>query len=162
MALSSAGAATQRRGSHPFHAIPKPKRSCALRAPTAPRCSLETVSLQCGATTVRIPVPTAQVATLATAVNNLLKTFAEKQKPGAARRWDPVECKIAGDPAQGELPLIELFCNPNAHATMLDAKVLVTLRSGEGLQVVTEATLEQVRAGVKDALVAVKEKAAAA
>lgn len=45
---------------------------------------------------------------------------------------------------------------------MLDAKVLVTLRSGEGLQVVTEASLEQVRAGVKDALVAVKEKAGAA
>jgi hypothetical protein len=53
-----------------------------------------------------------------------------------------------------------LFCNPNAHSTPFDAKVLVTVQSVDGVKIVMEATLEQVRAGVKDALLASREKVA--
>jgi hypothetical protein len=67
---------------------------------------------------------------------------------------------LAGDTNVGEIPHFELFCNPNAHSTAFDAKVLVTVRSVDGVQIVMEATLEQVRAGVKDALLASREKAA--
>lgn len=67
---------------------------------------------------------------------------------------------FAGDANNGEIPHFELFCNPNAHSTAFDAKVLVTVHSVDGVEVVMEATLEQVRAGVKDALLASREKVA--
>lgn len=67
---------------------------------------------------------------------------------------------LAGDTNAGEIPHFELFCNPNAHSTAFDAKVLVTVHSVDGVRVVMEATLEQVRAGVKDALLASREKVA--
>lgn len=106
---SSAGAAIWRQTSHRFLATTKPKCSVALRASVAIQASLETVSLQCGATTVRIPVPAAEVTTLAATVNDLLKTFAEKQKGGAPRRYDAVECKITGERGRKELcPLFVL------------------------------------------------------
>ena len=58
----------------------------------------------------------------------------------------------AGDPAAGEVPLIEVFCNPNAHSTAFDAKVLVTVRTSDGVGIMAEASLEQLRAGVDAAL----------
>lgn len=67
---------------------------------------------------------------------------------------------FAGDTSAGEIPHFELFCNPNAHSTPFDAKVLLTVHSVDGVKVVMEATLEQVRAGVKDTLIASREKVA--
>ena len=184
----------------------KPKHSFIARRQVTPQCSANTFSLNCGATTVKLPMQSDQVKTLAVAINDLLKTFAEKQKAEKPQRWATLECKIvgersfvlkknvicfqlsigrlfqkviqstpltglinshfflvnvhdtAGDPSKGEIPSIELFCNPNAHATAFDARVLVSLTSADGLHVVTEATLEQVRAGVKDVLLQSKQQ----
>ena len=164
---------------------PKPTRASRLSV-AAQQHSTNTLSLSCGATTIKLPISNDKIETLAGAVNSLLKTFADKQKAERPQRCEPVECRItgmyavtthctvlysgkdvntpfmfpfifsycAGDAAQGEVPVFEIFCNPNAHTTAFDAKVLITLQTGEGVQVVTEAPLEQVRAGVKDALMA--------
>lgn len=47
---------------------------------------------------------------------------------------------------------MEVFCNPNAYSSPFDAKVLVTVNTSEGVQVMGEATLEQLRAGVDAAM----------
>jgi hypothetical protein len=62
----------------------------------------------------------------------------------------------ADDPSQSDLPQVELFCNPNAHASAFDAKVLVTVRASQGVHVVSEATLENVRASLSDLLNAMR------
>lgn len=64
----------------------------------------------------------------------------------------PLLRAFAGDPSQGEVPLLEVFCNPNAYSSPFDAKVLVTVNTSEGVQVMGEATLEQLRAGVDAAM----------
>ena len=39
-----------------------------------------------------------------------------------------------------------MFCNPNAHATAFEAKLLVSLRAAGGVSVTTEARLSNVKA----------------
>lgn len=54
----------------------------------------------------------------------------------------------AGDPSLGQLLYFEVFCNPNAYSTAFDAKVLLTLKMSEDLEVISEASLEQLRAAI--------------
>ncbi len=62
-----------------------------------------------------------------------------------------MECRFKGDPAAGELELIEFFCNPNAYTNAFDAKLLITIKSGEGVNVTTEGRLSAVKSDM-DAL----------
>lgn len=50
-------------------------------------------------------------------------------------------------------PPCQVFCNPNAHASAFDAKLLVTVRGVGGLRVVSEGRLSAVKSDV-DALLA--------
>lgn len=58
-----------------------------------------------------------------------------------------MEVRWRGDPATGELELLEFACNPNAASSPFDAKLLVTVRTGGtgGVGVVTEGRLMTVR-----------------
>lgn len=60
----------------------------------------------------------------------------------------------AGDPAACEIEHLEVFCNPNAHATAFDARALITLRTADGLRVTTEGKLTGVKADVEEYLAA--------
>ena len=52
-----------------------------------------------------------------------------------------------GHSGQG-LDYLEVFCNPNAYATAFDAKVLITLQSKQGLKVITEGRLSNLKGDV--------------
>lgn len=105
--------------------------------------------------------------------------FAEKQKAERPRRWDTMEVRFGtsaaaaaasrngtsaaaaaaggggeGGVGGGSVELFEAFCNPNAHSSVVDAKVLLTLRAS-GVSVATEARLSGVRADLDAYMAAV-------
>lgn len=101
--------------------------------------------LHVGETTVGVPFSKEQALQLDAALQQLFKTFAEKQKAERPRRWEMMEVRFKGDAAAGGFDLFEVFCNPNAHATAFEAKLLVTLKAG-AIDVTTEGRLSAFKA----------------
>lgn len=101
--------------------------------------------LTAGATTITLPFSPARAKELHTALAALLATFSEKAAAERPQRWPATEFRFKGDAGAGELALFEAFCNPNAHASPFDAKVLVTATGGDGLSVMTEVALTGLR-----------------
>jgi len=89
---------------------------------------------------------------LDTAINQLLKTFSEKQEAKRPKRWEMMEVRIqpgadnSSSNGAAALELFEVFCNPNAHATAFDAKLLLTVRCTGGVKVTTEGRLSNFKA----------------
>ena len=46
---------------------------------------------------------------------------------------------------QHGIELLEVYCNPNAHATAFDAKTLITLKTSQGVRVTAEARLSALK-----------------
>ncbi|KIY95390.1 hypothetical protein MNEG_12573 [Monoraphidium neglectum] len=108
--------------------------------------------LHVGETTIGVPFSRAQADQLDSAIKQLLTTFAEKQKAERPRRWEMMEVRFKGDPAAaGGIDLLEVFCNPNAHATAFEAKLLVTIKAGD-VSVTTEGRLSAFKADLDNYL----------
>ena len=58
----------------------------------------------------------------------------------------PLIFKIAGQPGEGDIQFLEIFCNPNASSTAFDAKALITIKTADGLQLTTEGRLSALKA----------------
>ena len=56
-----------------------------------------------------------------------------------------VDVVLTGDSSPG-LQYLELFCNPNAATNAFNAKVLVTVKSHDGISVLTETPLTTLKA----------------
>lgn len=107
-----------------------------------------------GDTTLAFPMRPDEAARLSEALTGVMQTFAEKQKAERPKRWPALEYVFKGDPAACEIEHLEVFCNPNAHATAFDARALITLRTADGLRVTTEGKLTGVKADVEEYLAA--------
>lgn len=99
------------------------------------------LSLHMGETTVQFPFSRDNAEALNQSVLALLKTFADKQKAERPKRWEAMDFKFRGSPQSDDLERFEVFCNPNAHTSAFDAKVLITIKSHEGISVTTEGRL---------------------
>ncbi|GLC48327.1 hypothetical protein PLESTB_000084000 [Pleodorina starrii] len=118
-------------------------RAAAVGGPIATRPLL----LHAGDATMSVPFTMEQAQQLQAAFQKLFQTFAEKQKAQRPKRWDMMEWRQA-DQDVG----MEVFCNPNAHTTAFDAKLLITLWSRGGLKITTEARLSSVTSDVDNFL----------
>ncbi|KAL3143063.1 hypothetical protein ABBQ38_003338 [Trebouxia sp. C0009 RCD-2024] len=101
-------------------------------------------------TSVTFPFQKEQAQQLSNAITTLIQTFAAKQKAERPRRWDLMEYKYKEDEGNGAegVEYLEVVCNPNAYATAFDAKVLITIRSSQGLKVTTEGRLSNLKGDV--------------
>ncbi|WIA18135.1 hypothetical protein OEZ85_009611 [Tetradesmus obliquus] len=104
------------------------------------------LALHIGETTIQLPFSPAQAQQLDADLAKLLQTFADKQAAKRPKRWDMMEVRFKGPEAGSGLELLELFCNPNAHATAFDAKLLVTIQAAGGLKVMSEGRLSAIKA----------------
>jgi hypothetical protein len=128
-----------RKGTAATHTSPSPTTTKHSLARPALR-------LNAGPTTITLPFSPARAAALHAALADLLTTFSEKAAAERPRRWPATEFRYAGEPGSGELALFTALCNPNAHASPFDARVLVTAQGADGMAVTTEVPLTALRA----------------
>ncbi|KAK9819354.1 hypothetical protein WJX74_009624 [Apatococcus lobatus] len=135
--------ARPRRCPHTYLASLRRVRCAAAQAEKA-----QLFSLHLGETTLSLPIPDSEAQNMRGALDNLLQTFAEKQKAERPKRWKMMEYRYKGAPGESGIDLFELFCNPNAHSTPFDAKILVTMKAAQGVSLTTEGTLSAVKGDI--------------
>lgn len=114
------------------------------------RCSsgARHLELHIGDTTVAFPLGVSQGQELQQAMQQLLQTFAEKQKQERPKRYKSMEYRFQGAPDKHELKQLELFCNPNASSNAFTAKVLISLQTHDGVKFTTEGPLTNIRSDI--------------
>ncbi|GFR49047.1 hypothetical protein Agub_g11072 [Astrephomene gubernaculifera] len=121
--------------------VPRSRLSVIRSAALGNSISTRPLVLHAGETTLSVPLTSDEAQQLQAAFQQLFQTFAEKQKAQRPKRWDMMEWRHVTDQVG-----MEVFCNPNAHSTAFDAKLLITVWSQQqgGLRVTTEARLSAV------------------
>ena len=116
-----------------------------LLTPLNPQHPLSVLRLNSGTTSLTLPFSPARAAALHAALADLLATFSEKAAATRPQRWPSTDFRFAGEEGGGELAQFEAFCNPNAHSSPFDAKVLVTAKGRDGVAVSMEMPLTGLR-----------------
>ena len=75
----------------------KPNCRGARRLAVAVSSGQQIIPLQCGNTTLKLPMRTEHVAQLRAGIVAVMQTFVDKQAAERPRRWDSLECKLTGD-----------------------------------------------------------------
>jgi len=106
-----------------------------------------------GATTVQIPLSSAQLLEVKGALSAIISVFAEKAAyegvdgSGMPKKFETVDVCVK---EEDKGVRVELFCNPNACMNAFEATVLVTVRdSTSGLRVMTECGLEALKSAYR-------------
>lgn len=98
------------------------------------------LTLHCDNVTMSFPVPEHQLDAMQTALDGVVQTFTAKGEATRPQRWEEMTYSWQGRPGEA-LEYLEVFCNPNAHASTFDAQVLVTVRASGGVAFVGEQRL---------------------
>ena len=119
-------------------------RAAALERESSNTGSKASVTLQLGGgTTLSFPVNADEASRARGAVRHIFDIFKEKEALERPRRMEDVKFTLAGD--EGAFAL-QLYCNPNAHPSAFQAKVLVSFKSEGGVTMTSEAPLSSLRA----------------
>eukprot|EP00884_Botryococcus_braunii_P003340 jgi/Botrbrau1/13006/Bobra.0389s0005.1 len=136
---------TELRPRHSLHQLSARRSPVLSRRPRQYHCQTinagDLLNLHFDSTTVSIPFDINKAKDLKASVEKLLTTFAEKQTAERPKRWPAMEYRFKGESPSEPVEYLEIYCNPNAHSSLLDAKVLVTLRTAEGFKFLTEGRL---------------------
>lgn len=105
--------------------------------------------LHLGDTTLTVPLSTEEGKNLSVKFNDLLKVFAAKQEAERPKRWEALEYKFEDSGTDAPISCLEIFCNPNMHSTAFDAKMLVTVKTPQGVNMMAEGSLSTIRADLQ-------------
>ncbi|KAA6429857.1 MAG: hypothetical protein FRX49_00289 [Trebouxia sp. A1-2] len=133
------------------HSFANAPRSCLRHArPVCQAATGTSLTFNIAETSITFPFDKDQARQLSSSITELIQTFAAKQKAERPKRWKMMEYKYQnGDGHSNKgLEFFEVVCNPNAYATAFDAKVLITMRSSQGLKVTTEGRLSNLKGDV--------------
>lgn len=92
-------------------------------------------------TTMTVPVSKEGVEDLKQSLAGFIAMFKEKMAAKVSKRWDSFEYEWS----QADGLRLEVFCNPNAFATIFDVKMLLTVRCGDQIKVMSELPLSSLQ-----------------
>lgn len=108
--------------------------------------------LHLGDTTLSVPFSVEEGNNLSQKFQDLLKVFAAKQEAERPRRWQSLEYRFEDGGTDAPISYLEMFCNPNMHSTPFDAKLLITVKTQQGVNVVAEGSLGTVKSDLESFL----------
>merc|ERR1719422_2051182 len=107
--------------------------TASTRAPAVPSGSSLALHLPDEAT-VTLPVAEAGIRDLSQALTGFMAMFKEKMSAQRPKKWNSFEFTWSQDDGLS----FDVFCNPNAFATIFDVKMLVTIKYGTQVKVISE------------------------
>lgn len=95
-------------------------------------------------TSVIVPFSAAGATSMKSALAEFVALFKKKMASEVAQRWDDFEYTFRQDGLE-----INLYCNPNAHATIFDVKIFLTVKCGEQIKVTSEVPMSLLQADIQ-------------
>jgi len=119
-------------------AMPVP--TIAKDAGTAARLTLHMQE----ATSITIPFSRSAAERLQNGLTSFVAMFKSKMEAKKARRWDNFEQDLAQDDLR-----VEVFCNPNAYASIFDVRMFMTIRCGAQIKLASEVPLASLQSDLE-------------